>query len=507
MNQQKGPVHIKSLLSTIDKINTSYFQNNIKTRKRSKQKETNPSKIYTNDFSINLNIPKKENIYDFNNFFTNNNNNSNIAMSNKISLTKHNQNIFAQKRSLSKSIFNSINLMNNNYGNISLNKKSNVSSNGGGSNKINSHEKTTPPLVINKNKGIILNKVNLFKNVKFRKPSLNNNHNLNNVDINSNSSNTNTVIQSLSSLNMTSTDITTSTKRKKDKNFFNIENKLFKENLTHNINNFNEKNIFSNNNTHFNQFNSHVNNFINNNNRQSNNKHLYNLTNINFSNQNNQNTTYQYYKEILQNSNNILNKIKKPNNNNVNNNKKINKKVQKKTLKDKRSTSQIFFGDIGKRNTLNKKNKKNLTLNSLTNNNNATKTSCNNKIEGGGGTIISDDSVFNNSKRRSSSGTHNDSSKISKGSGTLSIDKKTKSISIDYTYSDDEIQTNRRKKMNKIQIEEENINMNKIINNNVEENKEIKEMDILPNNDININSLEFRNFCNDLSAKLFGNKI
>ena len=178
MNQQKGPVNIKSLLSTIDKINTSYFQNNIKTRKRSKQKETNPSKIYTNDFSINLNIPKKENIYDFNNFFTNNNNNSNIAMSNKISLTKHNQNIFAQKRSLSKSIFNSINLMNNNYGNISLNKKSNVSSSGGGPNKNNSHEKTTPPLVINKNKGIILNKVNLFKNVKFRKPSLNNNHNL-----------------------------------------------------------------------------------------------------------------------------------------------------------------------------------------------------------------------------------------------------------------------------------------------------------------------------------------
>lgn len=64
----------------------------------------------------------------------------------------------------------------------------------------------------------------------------------------------------------------------------------------------------------------------------------------------------------MQNSNNVLNKIKKPNsnnnNNNVNNNKKINKKVQKKTLKDKRSTSQIFFGDIGKRNTLNKKNKK-----------------------------------------------------------------------------------------------------------------------------------------------------
>ena len=517
MTQQKGSVNIKSLLSTIDKINTSYFQNNIKTRKRSKQKETNPNKIYTNDYSINLNIPKKENIYDFNNFFTNNNNTCNIAMSNKISLTKHNQNNFAQKRSLSKSIFNSINLMNNNYGNISLNKKSNISSGGGGPNKNNSHEKNTPPLVINKNKGIILNKVNLFKNVKFRKPSLNNMnniHNFNNVDINSNNSNTNTVIQSLSSLNMTSTDITTSTKRKKDKNFFNIENKLFKENLTHNINNFNEKNIFSNNNTHFNQFNnSHVNNFINNNNRQNSNKPLYNLTNINLSNQNNQNTTYQYYKEILQNSNNVLNKIKKPNNNNnnnANNNKKINKKVQKKTLKDKRSTSQIFFGDICKKNTLNKKNKKNLTLNSLTNNNNATKTCCNNKSEGGGGTIISDDSVFNNSKRRSSSGTHNDSSKISKGSGTLSIDKKTKSISIDYTYSDDEIQTNRRKKMNKIQIEDDKndfIKINKKELNNFEFKEDEKEKVNLIDNDININSLEFKNFCKDLSAKLFGSNI
>lgn len=59
MTQQKVPVNIKSLLSTIDKINTSYFQNNIKTKKRSKQKETNPNKIYSNDYSINLNIPKK----------------------------------------------------------------------------------------------------------------------------------------------------------------------------------------------------------------------------------------------------------------------------------------------------------------------------------------------------------------------------------------------------------------------------------------------------------------
>ena len=159
---------------------------------------------------------------------------------------------------------------------------------------------------------------------------------------------------------------------------------------------------------------------------------------------------------------------------------------------------------------MNKKNKKNLTLNSLTNNNNATKTCCNNKSEGGGGTIISDDSVFNNSKRRSSSGTHNDSSKISKGSGTLSIDKKTKSISIDYTYSDDEIQTNRRKKMNKIQIEDDKndlFNINKKGLNNFEFKEDEKEKVNLMDNDININSLEFKNFCNDLSAKLFGSKI
>ena len=97
-----------------------------------------------------------------------------------------------------------------------------------------------------------------------------------------------------------------------------------------------------------------------------------------------------------------------------------------------------------------------MTLNNIQNNN-AAKTLTSSKNEGAGGTIISDDSVFNNSKRRSSSGTHNDSSKLSKGSGTISIDKKNKSISIDYTYSDDEIQTNRRKKLNKIQIDENNM--------------------------------------------------
>ena len=158
-----------------------------------------------------------------------------------------------------------------------------------------------------------------------------------------------------------------------------------------------------------------------------------------------------------------------------------------------------------------KKNKKNLTLNNITNNN-TNKAICPNKNDGGGGTIISDDSVFNNSKRRSSSGTHNDSSKISKGSGTLSIDKKNKSISIDYTYSDDEIQTNRRKKINKIQIENDDKNLNnnkKELNElNKDENKDdINEKINFPYNDININSLEFKNFCNDLSSKLFGSKI
>lgn len=220
------------------------------------------------------------------------------------------------------------------------------------------------------------------------------------------------------------------------------------------------------------------------------------------------NSTFQYYKDIIQNSNNILNKIKKRDNNNKDIDiKTINKSAKKKNLKDKRSISQKYFTDISKKNTINKKTKKNLTLNNIQNNN-TIKTLTISKNECGGGTIISDDSVFNNSKRRSSSGTHNDSSKISKGSGTISLDKKNKSISIDYTYSDDEIQTNRRKKINKIQIEEENINLNinKIFENKNDDKIEIKE-NIFTDNDINIDNLEFKNFCNDLSAKLFGNKL
>ena len=68
--------------------------------------------------------------------------------------------------------------------------------------------------------------------------------------------------------------------------------------------------------------------------------------------------------------------------------------------------------------------------------------------------------------------------------------------------------------MNKIQIEENNnnnininINVNKKLtedNNNFKE--DLKQKINLPDNDINIDSLEFKNFCNDLSAKLFGNK-
>ena len=101
----------------------------------------------------------------------------------------------------------------------------------------------------------------------------------------------------------------------------------------------------------------------------------------------------------------------------------------------------------------------------------------------GGNTIISDDSVFNNSKHRSSSGTNNNSSKISKGSNTMSVGKKNKSISIDYTYTDDEVQTNRRKNINKIQIDDYRKDESNIVN-----------------------CEDFQNFCNDLNKKLFGVK-
>ena len=131
MNQQKGTVNIKSLLSTLDKISSSYFQNNNKIIKNSKHKDNQHiNKMQQNSHysNTNTNITKKEKILEFNNFFTNNNINNGH---NKISLYKQAQNNFAKKRSLSKSIFNSINLMNNNYNNnLSLNKKSNIYSGG-----------------------------------------------------------------------------------------------------------------------------------------------------------------------------------------------------------------------------------------------------------------------------------------------------------------------------------------------------------------------------------------
>jgi hypothetical protein len=99
-------------------------------------------------------------------------------------------------------------------------------------------------------------------------------------------------------------------------------------------------------------------------------------------------------------------------------------------------------------------------------------------------TLISEDSVFNNRKQRSISGNHNDSSsnKISlkyssNNSNTLSFDKKSKD-SIDYTYTDDEIQSTYRKTKNKLQIN------NNMINNKI-------------NND-------FLSFCHEMNQKLFG---
>ena len=287
---------------------------------------------------------------------------------------------------------------------------------------------------------------------------------------------------------MNSTDITTSTKRINDNNLFNIENKLIKEKE-----NNKETNIFRNN-THFiNNLNKESNTIdLRKNNKHNINKHLFNITNLNtnnpsYSNYNtnhNINTIYQFYKGILPNTNNLLNKTKKPTNINISmKNTKKNKDIQKtKNFKKKRCSSQYNFHGISKKVS---KPKKNLSLNTITNN-------ISKKEDGG--TIISDDSVFNISKRRSSSGTHNDSSKISKGSGTISFDKKSKSISIDYTYSDDEVQTNRRKKANKIQ-------------NDNEKNKNIYNKFYIKENDVNINNNEFKNFCDDLSSKLFGSKI
>ena len=54
MKETKTNVNIKSLLSTIDKLNNSYFKNTPKNRIPSKQKENIPNKLHTNDNSINF---------------------------------------------------------------------------------------------------------------------------------------------------------------------------------------------------------------------------------------------------------------------------------------------------------------------------------------------------------------------------------------------------------------------------------------------------------------------
>ena len=479
MIDPKNIPNIKSFLSTIDKVNP-HLKNNINNKKYSKQKE---KMNQTEDYSS-TNFSKKDNNSEYNILYQITNNDIN----NQILSTKNKHNNFIHKRSLSKSIFNNINNYKNN---ISSEKMNN-----------NSKDKNNPILFINKGRGIVLNKVNIFKNVKFKKPSLNTNmskgnkidNKLNNNTINSN---TNTIVQSVSSLNMTSTDITTSTKRIKDNNAFNVENRLIKEKENNKDNNMFRNNSHFINNNQIKEFNTID---LRKNNKHNINKHLFNISNINSNNNNptycnfntnnnnntNINSIYQFYKGILPKTKNLLNKNKKPKNININikNLKKSNNNIQKiKNIKKKRSASQYNFKDISKKVL---KSKKNLSLNNISNSTS--------KKEDNGGTIISDDSVFNISKRRSSSGTHNDSSKVSKGSGTISFDKKSKSISIDYTYSDDEVQTNRRKKVFQIQnVKESNNDANKKIY--------IKE------NDDDINNNDFKNFCDDLSSKLFGNKI
>ena len=474
MRETRNIQNLKSFLSAIDKMNT-----NSKKRKYSKQKENYMKKMNQTEDHSNHNLSKNENNSEYNLIYQITNND----MNNQTSLTKNKHNNMIHKRSLSKNIFNNI----NNYN--AINKKNNISSD-----KMNNNSKdnNNQILLINKGKGIVLNKVNIFKNVKFRKPSLIKNiSKMNKIDnkLNSNNSNTNTIVQSVSSLNMTSTDITASTKRIKDSNTFSKDNKIIKEKE-----NNKEIKIFRNNTNYLNHNQNKESNTIDlkKNNKHNINKQLFNITNnhsnnpsfSNFNTNNNINTVYQFYKGILPNTNNLLNinKNKKPKNINIKYLKKCNKIQKTKNLKNKRCASQNNYQDISKKIV---KTKKNLSLNTISNSIS--------KKEDCGGTIISDDSVFNISKRRSSSGTHNDSSKISKGSGTMSFDKKSKSISIDYTYSDDEVQTNRRKKGNQIQIDNENDkNINQIY---------IKE------NDVKINNNEFKNFCDDLSSKLFGYKI
>ena len=411
MKQQKN-LNLKSFLSSIEKINPSFFNNNYKNGQlhyKPKEKHhpslnKNPTKIVSTELLSNSNIS--------------NNQKNNI---NRVYLIKQINNNFQQhQRSLSKNILNSIN--------------------------INNFSKNISSIHTNKNKNIILNKADIFKNVKLKKPTLTNNNyimsnknKLNNIssDLINNNSNINTnittMIQSISSLNVdsskTSTDITASSKRIKDGNIFKPNTKIYKEDTNMNYNQMENINY----------------------------NKLYTLTNF-------------YINNKEQVKNNFCN----------------NKKNNKNNLNEKRSMSEIYFNDINNskntKSTKTKKRKKKLILNNNTTDI-YTQKNILNKNEIGGNTIISDDSVFNNSKYRSSSGTNNNSSKISKGSGTMSFDKKSKSISVDYTYTDDEVQTNRRKNINKIQIDD------------------------YKKDDNNFDNCEdFQNFCNDLNKKLFGVK-
>lgn len=105
--------------------------------------------------------------------------------------------------------------------------------------------------------------------------------------------------------------------------------------------------------------------------------------------------------------------------------------------------------------------------------------------------LLLEDSVFSNSKHRSSSNTHNDSSsnKVSSlkysSNNSNSLDKKSKSISIDFTYSDDEVLSNRKKS-------------EMLIKQTLVKRKENKK------NDNNYIKEDFLSFYEEMNKKLFG---
>ena len=122
-----------------------------------------------------------------------------------------------------------------------------------------------------------------------------------------------------------------------------------------------------------------------------------------------------------------------------------------------------------------------------------------NTIKEGSLSLLSEDSIFNLSKHRSTSNTHNDSgsNKISMkhSSKSNSLDKKNKSTSIDFTYSDDEVLSNRKKCkqliMKNFEKQEQNKHKQQMNNKNNTNKKE---------------SLDFESFCNALNERLFGIK-